>query len=304
LNCINDIKNLLKLDQAIEDEFLHELSTHIEDKCLELKEKGIPEEEAKKKALESLGSAKLIAKQIYEVYSQGTWKQAIFAALPHLLIAALFTLHLMPDLIWSIVLCSLALITVIYGWCRGKPTWLFPWLGCLLLPAIFTGIMLIYLPNGWTWAISAIYIPLAIVVLVLVVKQTLKRDWLFISLMLLPIPIVLGWLLSLSLSDKLMDSEHVYQAGTLIGLSFAILALSVVVFVRVKQRWLKTWVLIIPEVLILAIVALYSSESISFLGWLLLSGLALILILGPAMLERSSRYVNWNHRYRSINSKP
>jgi hypothetical protein len=302
LKYLSDIKTYLKLDQSVRDEFLLELKTHVEDKCLELREAGLSQEEAEKKAMESLGSAKLIAKQIYEVYSQGTWKQALFAALPHLLIAALFVLHLMPDIIWTIVLCFLALATAIYGWCRGKPTWLFPWMGCLLLPAVFTGIMLIYLPNGWFWALSVIYIPVAIILLVLVVKQTLKRDWLFISLMLLPVPIVLGWLLSLGLSDRITDIEHVYHAGTLIGLSFGILALSVVIFVRAKQRWLKTWVLIVPEVLILAIVALENSESISLIGWLLLSLLAVGLILGPALLERTAKST-WEHKYKSANPK-
>lgn len=300
MNYFSDIKNSLKLEQSVKDEFLLELSTHIEDKCQELREKGLSEEEAEKEALESLGSAKLITRQIYEVYSQGTWKQALFAALPLLLIAILFALHLMPNIIWTVILCVLIFVAVVYGWCRGKPTWLFPWVGCLLLPAILTGIMLVYLPNGWTWFISATYIPLSLIVLILVVKQTLKRDWLFISLMLLPVPIVLGWSLSFSLGNKILDPVHIYETGMLIALSFAILALSVVVFVRVKQRWLKTWVLIIPEILVLALVTLSSSDSINFMGWLLLSALAIILILGPALLERTSKPVTEHGKYESI----
>jgi hypothetical protein len=300
VNYFSYIRNSLRLDQSVKDEFLLELSTHVEDKCQEFKEQGLSEEEAQKEALESLGSAELVTRQMYEVYSQGTWKQAFFAAFPHLLIAIFFALHLMPDIIWTVILCGLILATAVYGWRRGKPTWLFPWLGCLLLPAIFTGMLLIYLPNGWTWFISATYIPLAILVLILIVKQTLKRDWLFISLMFLPIPLVLGWLLSFVLSNKIMDPEHIYEAGTLIALSFAILAISVVIFIRARQRWIKTWILIIPEILVLAIVALASSESINLVGWLLLSLLAVVLILGPALLERGVKGVNEARRFRSI----
>jgi hypothetical protein len=292
VNYFSYIRDSLRLDQSVKDEFLHELSTHVEDKCQDLREQGLSEEDARKEALKSLGSAKLIATQIYEVYSQGTWKQALFAALPYLLIAIFFALHLMPDIMWSIILCALIIAAVVYGWYQGKPTWLFPWLGCLLLPALFVGILLIYLPNGWTWFISATYIPLVIIILILIVKQTLKRDWLFISLMFLPVPIVLGWLLSFSLGNKILDSGHLYETGTLIALSFAILALSVVIFIRAKQRWIKTWILIIPQVLVLAIVTLSSSESINFLGWLLLSCLAVMMILGPALLERSSKSAN------------
>jgi hypothetical protein len=300
LGYFSDIKSSLKLDEEIKDEFLLELSTHVEDKCKELRENGLSPEEAEREALESLGSVKLITRQMYEVYSQGSWKQALFAALPHLLIAILFALHLMPDIIWTVVLCVLIIAAVVYGWRRGKPNWLFPWVGCLLLPAILTGIMLVYLPNGFIWFISATYIPLSLLVLVMVVKQTLKRDWLFISLMLMPVPIVLGWTLALSLSGKILDTDHLYEMGTLIALSFAILALSVVVFIRVKQRWLKTWVLIIPELLVLAMVVFSSSESINFVGWLLLSALAVVFILGPALLERTSRSVDEHRKYRSI----
>jgi hypothetical protein len=116
----------------------------------------------------------------------------------------------------------------------------------------------------------------------------------------MPVPIVLGWTLALSINGKILDTEHLYEMGTLIALSFAILALSVVVFVRVKQRWLKLWVLIIPELLVLAMVVFSSSDSINFIGWLLLSALAVIFILGPALLERTSKSIEEHRKYRSI----
>lgn len=270
----------------MKDEFLLELSSHVEEKSRELIEAGLPDYEAKLEAFRALGSAKLIAKQIYEVYSQGTWKQALGAALPHVLIAALFALRLLPTVAGIITLAAMVTATVIYGWCHGKPNWLFPWLGVLLIPAIITGIMLIYLPSGWTWFAALTYIPLAAFVLVLIVRQTLKRDWLSISLMLLPVPLVLGWVLAFSLGNEYFDARHLYQAGTWIALSFAILALTVIIFTRVKQRWLKIWVLVIPEILVITVVVLSSNSTISFWGWLLLSLLALALILGPAFIEK------------------
>jgi len=275
----------MKLDPAVQDEFIHELDSHLEEKQAELKESGLTDDEAREQAYRSLGPAKLIARQIYEIYSQGSWKQAMVAALPHLIIALLFAFHLMLNVIWVIGASFLVIATVIYAWFHGKPTWVFPWLGCLLLPAIMTGTLLVYLPGGWTWFAAIMYIPLAVFVLILVIRQFLKRDWLFISLTLLPVPIVLGWILALSLSNKFLDVNHIYATASWIALSFAILALTVATFIRVRQRWLKVWILIVPETAVLAVVAL-STEYISWWGWLIISILAIGLIMGPAMLER------------------
>jgi hypothetical protein len=289
LSYLSELRDYLKLDPSVKDEFLLELSSHMEDRSRELMKAGLPDSEAKLQALKSLGPAKLIARQIYEVYSQGTWKQALGSALPHVLIALLFALRLLPTMAGLITVAALSMATVIYGWCHGKPAWLFPWLGVLLTPAIIVGIMLIYVPSGFMWFAALTYIPLAALVLIMVTKQTLKRDWLFISLMLLPVPLVLGWLLAFTLEAAYFNAEQVYRAGTWIGLSNAILALTVIVFMRVKQRWLKIWVLIAPEILVITIVVLNSGSSLRFWGWLLLSLLALALILGPAFLEKRAK---------------
>jgi hypothetical protein len=289
MNYLGELREYLKLESSIKDGVLLELNGHLEDKSRDLVASGLSDEAARLEAIKSLGSSRLLAKQIYEVYSQGTWKQALCAALPHFLVAVLFALHLLPSLIWLACLLLLSMAAVIYGWCRGKPAWLFPWLGSLLSPAIITGIALIYLPNGWTWFAALTYIPLAVLVLIMVTKQTLKRDWLFISLMLLPVPIVLGWVLAFSLGNTYFNPQHIYESGLWIALSFVVLALTVVIFVRARQRWLKIWTLVIPEILIITVVVLNSQSNISFWGWLLLSLLALTLMFCPALIERKYR---------------
>ena len=287
MNYISDLRNHLKLDPSVRDEFLLELNNHLDEKSAELRESGLSDEEARDMALKELGPASLIASQIYEVYSQGTWKQALSAALPHVLIALLFALHLMLNVMWVIGLTVLVAGASIYGWSRGKPTWLFPWLGCLLLPALMTGTLLIYLPSGWAWFAALTYIPLAGFVLIQVIRQFLKRDWLFVSLTLLPVPIALGWILAFSLSNKFLNADHIYATASWIALSFAILALTAAIFIRVRKRWQKTLVLIIPEILVLSVVALNSNNYISLWGWLLICIIAIGLIMGPAVLERT-----------------
>ena len=70
---LNSVRDNLRLDPLSEREVINELETHIEDELQELKEAGLSEEEAASTCVRLLGSAKLVARQIYEAHSQGTW---------------------------------------------------------------------------------------------------------------------------------------------------------------------------------------------------------------------------------------
>ena len=183
------IRDNLRLDPSTESEVISELETHIEDKLQELKDTGLSDEEAASTCMRLLGSAKQVARQIYEAHSQGSWRQALLASAPHLLFGLLFALNWWQGIGWLLVMLALVLAAAIYGWWHGKPTWLFPWLGYSLLPVVGAGLLLLYLPTGWSWLAIIIYIPLALWFLYSVIIQTIRRDWLHSSLMLFPAPI-------------------------------------------------------------------------------------------------------------------
>ena len=82
-----------KLNLSDEREVISELQAHIEDRIQEMKEAGLSEAEAVKACLEQMGSTKVVAQQIYEAYSQGSWKQVLLASMPHLLFGLLFVLN-------------------------------------------------------------------------------------------------------------------------------------------------------------------------------------------------------------------
>jgi hypothetical protein len=286
---LSSLREYLRLAPAIKDDLIRELRAHLEDKIGELREAGLPESEASEIAVRLMGSPRIIAQQIYEVYSQGSWRQTLFAILPHFLTASLFVLRCWSNPIWLLVILSVVIAVVIYGWCHGKPTWLFSWLGYLLIPVVAAGVMLLYLPGGWAWVATLVYVPAAIFVLVVVAKQILRIDWLFVSLMLVPVPIVLGWVVVLSTGDTFLGSELVYEAASWIALSFAVLALAVATFIRARQRWIKTIALLICSTMVLIVVVLVSNNTVSFWAWLFLSLLALFHLFGPALLERKIR---------------
>ena len=232
---LDSVRQNVRLDRSLESEVIHELETHIEDELQELEESGLSEEEAAGTCLRLLGSAKMVAHQIYEAHSQGTWVQTLLAAMPHLLFGLLFALNWWRGIGWLLGMLVLVLIVAVYGWWRGKPAWLFPWLGYSLLPVVAAGLLLLYLPEGWSWVAILFYIPMALWLLYSVTVQTIKRDWLYTSLMLLPLPIIIGWFLAVEPVNNLPEQwfQRIQDFAPWIGLSFLALAVTVATFIRV-----------------------------------------------------------------------
>ena len=289
---LDSVRDNLKLDPSSEREVTSELETHINDRLQELRQAGLSEEEAANTCIELLGSAKLVARQIYEAHSQGTWRQALLASTPHLLFALLFALNWWQGISWLLVVLVLVLSIAVYGWWHGKPAWLFSWLGYSLLPVVVAGLLLLYLPKGWSWVAILLYIPLALWLLYRVTVQTIKRDWLYSSLMLFPVPIILGWFLAVQLEGRFPEFsvERLHDLAPWIGLSFLALAVTAATFIRLRRRWLKVAVLFISGLLTLIMAACYAEGRLGLSTFLVLILVLLSLFLTPALLERRIRY--------------
>ena len=289
---LDSVRANLRLDLSDEREVINELESHIEDRLQELTEAGLSEEEAANRCVALLGSAKLVARQIYEAHSQYTWGQTALASIPHLLFGLLFALNWWQSVGWLLVTLVLIVSTVVYGWCRSKPTWLFPWLGYSLLPVVVAGLFLLWLPAGWSWLAVLLYIPLALWLLYSVSVRTIKRDWLYSSLMLLPVPTIIGWFLAMETEGKFPEYsvQRVSDFAPWIGLSFLALALAVAMFMRLRQRWLKVAVLFMSGLLTLTMVAYYTGGKLGLATFLVLILLMLGLFVTPALLERKVRH--------------
>jgi hypothetical protein len=285
---LDSLKACLKMDSAVKVSVTHELRTHLEDRSQELEKNGLSEEEASSAAVESFGSPQLVAQQIYEVHSRGTWQEAFLAASPHLLVALLFATYYWQNIFWTSITVIVIACTVIYGWCHNQPVWFFPWLGYYLLPVIVTGALLIYLPQGWTWLVALAYLPLALFTVAYIVKQTASRDWLYVSLMLAPLPVACAWLLDLGTGDEFLKANmHLTRLQPnvpWIVTSLLVLAVAAFTFTRVRQRWCKIAALLIPVSVVFVSVALAGSRAIGFWGWLVLV-ISLLVVASPAWLQ-------------------
>jgi hypothetical protein len=289
---LENIRGHLKLDLSDEREVISELETHIEDKLRELKETGLSEEEAANTCVRLLGSAKALARQIYEAHSQGTWRQVLLASMPHLLFGLIFALNWWRGVGSLLIALILVTSTVIYGWWHGKPFWLFSWLGYSLLPVTVAGLLLFFLPRGWAWVAILFYVTLAAWLVYVITVKTIKGDWLYSSLMLLPMPIIVGWFIALGLEEGFprLSKELLYDFTPWVGLSFLMLAITVALFIRLRKRWVKVAVLLVAGLLALTVVAWYAWGSISLPTFLLLILLMLSVLLFPAFFERRIRH--------------
>jgi hypothetical protein len=271
---LNKFKACLQIDQTIKDGVAEELYTHLEDKSRELEENGLSKEEASKIAVQSLGSPELIAQQIYETHAQGSWKEALFSALPHFLVALLFTSYYWQNIVYVSIMLALIVGIAIYGWHRGKPIWIFPWLGYYLMPVVVTGILLLSLPQGWGWIAALIYIPLALFVFIHIVRQTARRDWLYASLMLAPMLVTFAWFSPLGTGNELLTNgiwlASLQTNALWIVISFIALAAATIAFIRLKPRRYKIMSLLIPPLVILFSVTMASRGNIDYWGWLIL----------------------------------
>jgi hypothetical protein len=288
---LEDVRNNLRLEKRAESEVINELQTHIEDRLSEMAEDGLSEEDAANECLRFLGSAKQVARQIYEAQSQGSWQQAGMGSLPHLLFALLFILNWWQGMGCLIVILGLVAGTAIYGWLHGRPIWLFPWLGYLLLPVIGAGLLLLYLPRGWSWVAIVVYVPLALWLIFAVTIQTIKKDWQYSALMVLPVPTVVAWFIAVADDGWFLgfSLEQVAQLANRIGLCFLILGLTALVFIRTRRRDLRVLLLICSGFLSLTVVSSYNG-GLSLPVFILLNIITLVLMLSPALFERRLRH--------------
>ena len=289
---LDSVRENLRLNRSLESEVIQELETHIEDEFQELREAGLSEEEAANTCLTLLGSAKLVARQIYEAHSQGSWTQALLAAMPLLLFGLLFALNWWRGIGWLLGMLVLVLSMAVYGWWRGKPAWLFPWLGYSLLPVVVAGLLLLYLPEGLSWVAILLYIPMALWLLYSITVQTIKRDWLYSSLMLFPLPIIIGWFLAVEPVDKFPEYwlQRLQDFAPWIGLTFLALGVTVATFIRLRKRWLRVSVLVVSGLITLTMVAYYTEGRLSVPALLILMVVMLLLLLSPALVERTLRH--------------
>jgi len=301
-NYLDEVSLHLRLDPAIERRIIRELYTDFEDRLTELQAVGLSEKDATKAASGSMGRPRVIAQRMYEAHSKGSWTEAAVAALPHLIIALLFVFHLWRDPVLAPTALGLIVGITLYGWWHGKPSWLYPWIGYSLLPLLIGGYAFhstivkaaTYLfwgegslPSVWMMTLVLALILFSLWIIIRTTIKVVKRDWLLASLMLVPLPVVGGWLLNLEAAGGLFqrDIALLHQLDGPMALALICLAATSAVFIRLRQRVLKFVALLAIGTVAVATVGHYFGGPSSSFGLLLTSLFLSAFLLSPALLE-------------------
>lgn len=284
----------LRLDSAARKETFAELRAHLEDRVEELEEEGFSREEAVRVAAESFGNVRAVAEELNEAHDGTNWTQTVVAALPHVLFALLFALHQWSNVGWLLVILLCTTGVTVYGWQRSKPTWFFTWLGYTLMPLLVVGSFLVeyglslngFGSSWWVWLLCGIYFPIILWLFVHIVIQVLRRDWLLGSLMTLPLPATVGWLMTTQWKEQLLGGggQGIHGLEPWTALSFLTLGGIVVLFSRLKQRHLKVVTLLVSGLAVIVVIAC-SSASFGLPNLIILALLVLFLLVGPALVE-------------------
>jgi len=110
--------------------------------------------------------------------------------------------------------------------------------------------------------------------------------------MLLPLPIIIGWFLAVEPVGEFPEYwlQRLQDFAPWIGLSSLALAVTVATFIRLRKRWLKVSVLVVSGLITLTMVAYYTGGRLSVPALLILIVVMLILLLSPALVERTVRH--------------
>ena len=287
-----------RLDPYADSDVVRELQTHFEDEIEELCGAGLSEEEAANEAASRFGSAIDIGRQLYEVYSKGTWIQALLAGLPHVLIALTFALHLWRLSYWLVGVSVFITGITVYAWYRGKPGWFYSWLGYFSMVALAVAFLVIFviervlapvvLGSNALWIVIVVYVGLAICLMGYIVIRVVRQDWLYASLMLIPFPVLFVWLVALEREVGLIEYTRQGLPGSdmEVAVTFAALSAITATFIRFRRRLMKSGVLSIGMMLTLAAIWRFTESSFHPVICFLLALFLTILIMSPAVLQR------------------
>jgi hypothetical protein len=256
---LDEVRTHLHLDSRTQSRVISELYTHFQEKVSDLEDSGMPESEATREALEAFGDARSIARMMYEAHSRGSWTEALISCQPHLIVAALFATHIWRNPVLLGGAFAAIVVIALLGWRRGASPWLYSWVGFAVLPLlVFSFLSINPVARTVTWVLRGQGTPaplwhLAVLIVIyafslwLIAAATMavaRTDWILVSLMLLPLPMLAIWLISVSQSGQILDALHSLEGrfsrwdGAMAGI-FLLLGVTTVLFIRVRRRAVK-----------------------------------------------------------------
>jgi hypothetical protein len=263
---LDQVRTHLHLDPRTERRVISELSTHFEEKVGDMALQGVDEKDAVRDALRSFGDARSIARLMDEAHSKGSWTEALIGCQPHLIVAALFATHVWRHPLLLAAAFGAIVVIALLGWRGGGTQWMYSWIGYAVLPLLVASYLSMdpvartvsFLATGQgapapllDLIIRAILYVFTLWLIASTAVTVARRDWILLSLMLLPLPVLGLWIVTITqsggvLADAVRSLETRFSRwDTAMGYFFAALGITTALFVRVRQRALKVGTVIL-----------------------------------------------------------
>ena len=291
----------LRVTPDAKDDILREMEGHIEERTAEMEQAGIGPTEARRRAAAHMGHPDAVAKDLYAVHSRGTWRDILLATLPHLLLAALFALHLWTEILVFIVAMALFTFIAYRGWKNSGAKWTYSWLGyCLAAPTISWIMAFMALGYaGWTLLTKGslpfgiplflaliIYVPISLWILAGVIMRLVKRDWLLASFTALPFPFLTTWILFLNWQGFLWSgSSKIQETDADRVVVFLALAVTTAIFFKVGRRLVQIALLTLSTALMVVYTVVAIPLTFGILAVILVILSSIAFLFSPAILE-------------------
>ena len=305
----------LRLDPNTNREIVLELQSHLEEKTEELVEEGLTYSEARSQAMRELGHPDAIAGDMYSVHSRGSWRDILLAALPHLLLASLFALHLWTKFFLVGILLIAVIFVTLRGWKAGRPKWTYTWLGYSMAAPVLSWLMALMTLGYGAWQffttgalpfslpiymLIIAYIPFSLWIMGNLVIRVVRQDWLLASLTALPFPFLTAWILFPNWQGGFWaaNTPQVREADADRALVFLALAVTTGVFLKLGHRLLKIGLLTVSTTLLVVFTVVAVPMSIGTLSMILITLASVAFLLSPAILQ--SRLERSEHSHLSI----
>jgi hypothetical protein len=257
---LEEVRTHLHLDPRTESRVMQELTAHFQEKLEDLESQGVAAPNATRAALSSFGDARNIARLMYEAYSRGSWTEALISCQPHLIVAALFATHVWRSPVLLAASFACIIIIALLGLRNGRSPWLYSWIGYAVLPLLVLSYFsvdpvaqaLVFLVSGqgtplplWNLAVVLGFLAVTIWLVAATSVSVARRDWILLSLMLLPLPVLGLWLITLSQSvGPIAEALQSFGArfsrwDSVMADFFLTLGVTTALFVRARQRVVK-----------------------------------------------------------------
>jgi hypothetical protein len=303
---LDEVRTHMHLDPRTARRVMNELCTHFEEKVGDLVQQGMAEADAARAALRSFGEARSIARLMDEAHSRGSWTETLIGCQPHLIVAALFATHVWRHPLLLGTAFAAIMVIALLGWRSGGASWMYSWIGYAVLPLLVVSYLsmdpmartVTFFLSGhgapaplWHLGLLLALYAFTIWLIASTAVTVARRDWILLSLMLLPLPVMGLWIITVSqsagvISDALRSFESRFSRwDAVMAYFFVVLGVTTALFVRVRQRALKVGAVIAVGIVGSALAARSLWGDLGLLRLLAVSFCLLLFLTVPLLLR-------------------